>query len=97
MLLRRFGIFSSVSIKYVNSKPYWKLQIESRYSEVFFEKIGSLIKDKRLRLSNFCKLGIRQGCGKQDMIPLGNTLKDLRESLGFSIEGIGVRIDRDRV
>jgi signal recognition particle subunit SRP54 len=85
LLLRRFGIFSCVSIKQIHSIPYWKLQIESRYAEVYSEKISSLVTEKRLRLTNFPKMGIKQGCGKHDMIPLGRTLRDLRESLGFSI------------
>ena len=85
LLLKRFGIFSCVSIKHVHSKPYWKLFIESRYAEAFCEKIGSLIGKKKLRLSDFSRMGIGQGCGKQDMIPLGRVLKGLRESLGFSI------------
>lgn len=85
LLLGRFGIFSCVSSKNVHSKPYWRLSVESRYAEVFYEKIGSLIERKRSRLSDFSRMGVAQGCGKHDMIPLGNVLKDLRESLGFSI------------
>jgi len=30
-------------------------------------------------------MGIGQGCGKHDMVPIGPLLKNLRESLGFSI------------
>ena len=85
LILRRFSIFSCVSTKTVNSKSYWRLSIEARYAEIFHEKISSLIERKRLRLSDFHRMGISQGCGKHDMIPLGNILKDLRESLGFSI------------
>ena len=85
LLLRRFGIFSCVSKKHIHSKPYWRLQMESRYTEVYSEKIGSLVKEKRSRLANFSKMGIKQGCGKHDMIPLDHILKDLRDSLGFSI------------
>lgn len=85
LILRRFGIFSCVSKKVVCSKFYWKLSIESRYTEAFNEKIGSLIEKKKARLSEFSRMGIRQGCSKHDMIPLGRVLKDLRRSLGHSI------------
>lgn len=85
LILRRFSIFSGVSKKVVDSKFYWKLFIESRYAEVFNEKIGSLIEKKKAQLSKFSRMGIRQGCGKHDMIPLGDILKDLRISLGHSI------------
>jgi len=85
LLLRRFGIFSCISIKHVRAKPYWKLFIEARYAEVFSEKISSLIEKKRLRLLDFYRMGVGQGCGKHDMIPLEYSLKDLRESLGFSL------------
>ncbi len=85
LLLKRFGIFSGISKKYVHSKPYWKLTIEARYAELFDKKIGSRIQKKKERLTNFTQMGIRQGCGKHDMIPLGQVLKDLRKSLGFSI------------
>jgi len=85
LLLRRFGIFSCISVKHVNSKPYWKMCIEARYAEIFYEKIGSLMERKKTRLSDFVRMGMGQGCGKHDMIPLGPVLKNLRESLGFSI------------
>jgi signal recognition particle subunit SRP54 len=84
-LLQRFGIFSCISTKKVHSKPYWKLSIEARYAELFSDVIGSLLKRKQERLSEFSRMGKNQGCGKQDMIPLGLLLKDLRTSLGFSI------------
>ena len=88
LLLRRFGIFSCVSIKTVHAKPYWKLCIEARYAEIFSQKIDSLLERKRVRLSEFSRIGKYQGCGKQDMIPLGNLLQNLRDALGFSIGSI---------
>lgn len=88
LILRRFGIFSCFSKKIVHSKDYWRLSIEARYTEVFNEKIGSLIKKRKIRLSNFSKMGILQGCGKHDMIPLGDLLVNLRESCGHSIGSI---------
>ena len=85
LILRRFGILSCVSKKIVHSKNYWRLCIEARYAERFNEKIGSLIERKKIRLSDFTKMGIIQGCGKHDMIPIGDMLRSLRESYDHSI------------
>jgi signal recognition particle subunit SRP54 len=85
LILRRFGIFSCFSKKIVNYKDYWRLSIESRYTEIFNARIGSLIEKRKTRLSKFSKIGILQGCGKHDMIPVGDLLKNLRESCGHSI------------
>jgi len=85
ILLQRFGIFSCTSMKTVRSKSYWILSIEARYAELFSEVIGSVINRKQDRLTEFSRMGKRQGCGKHDMIPLGSMLQDLRTSLGFSV------------
>jgi len=84
-LLLRFGIVSTISKKMVNNVPYWRLSIRARYAETYAERIGFRIRKKRERVDQFKRIGIRQGCGKHDMIPLAQTLKNLRQSLGFSI------------
>ncbi len=84
-ILRRFSIFSTISTKNVKGIDYHKLCIQARYAESFDRQIGSLIKHKKERLTRFLDMGKIQGCGKHDMIPAGETLKDLRESLGHSI------------
>jgi signal recognition particle subunit SRP54 len=84
-LLRRFGIFSTVSKKMVLSKPYWKLCIEARHAELFGLRIGSLLERKQVRLAEHIRIGAGQGCGKHDMVPLGSKLKEIREMTGCSI------------
>ncbi|MBE3138072.1 MAG: signal recognition particle receptor subunit alpha [Thermoplasmata archaeon] len=84
LLLRRFGIFSGVSVKKIHAQRYWKLMIEARYTESFAEAIGSLIKRKQARLAAFSRMGSFQGCGKHDMIPLGCVLQNLRDVQGMS-------------
>ena len=85
LLLRRFAIFSTLSSKQIHNKIYWRLCIKARDTETYHKEIGSRINRKRQRLEAFTYIGIRQGCGKNDMIPMGTVLKDLRCSLGCSI------------
>jgi len=85
MLLRRLGIISAISKKQVNNVSYWRLSIKARYAEKYADKIGYLIKHKRERIDNYHNIGIIQGCGNQDMIPIGQFLKETRKLLGFSI------------
>ncbi|MDG6219753.1 MAG: LAGLIDADG family homing endonuclease, partial [Candidatus Thermoplasmatota archaeon] len=85
LLLRRYSIFSTLSRKKVKGQMYWKLCIEGRYAEAYSKQFGSVIKRKSSQLSSFIEIEKAQGCGKHDMIPIGLTLKDLRESLGHSI------------
>ena len=84
-LLQRFGIASSLSKKYINKIPYWRIHITARYAEIYQEKIGFIIKHKKERSEKYKLIGSIQGCGKQDMIPLGNCLRELRFALGFTI------------
>ena len=85
MLLLRFGIISTISRKIINDIPYWRLIIKSRYAELYSEKIGYLINHKRKKVEKYKTIGILEGCGDQDMIPLGKTLQELRNQKGFSI------------
>ncbi len=84
-LLRRFGILSTISKKFINKIPYWRLHIKAKYAEIYSDKIGYLIKKKKEKIERYKKIGEFQGAGNQDMIPLGNSLKALRMTLGFSI------------
>ena len=84
-LLNRFSIISSISKKYINEIPYWRLCIRARYAECYASQISFSVKHKRERVEEYSIIGRLQGCGKQDMIPLGHSLHELRESLGFSI------------
>lgn len=88
LLLRRYSIFSTLSRKKVKGQEYWTLCIEGRYAEAYSKQFESVLKRKSSQLSSFIEMGKAQGCGKHDMIPLGLTLKDLRESLGHSIDSI---------
>ncbi|MFQ5531798.1 MAG: LAGLIDADG family homing endonuclease, partial [Candidatus Nanoarchaeia archaeon] len=85
MLLKRFGIISTISKKMINKIPYWRLSIKARYAEQYSNKIGYLIKRKQKVIEKYSNMGLIQGSGNQDMIPLGKTLKALRLQLGFSI------------
>ena len=88
LLLKRFGIVSTISEKKVQEISYWRLSINSRYAEYFAERIGALINYKKEKMQGYSRIGKYQGCGKQDMIPLGKSLKQLRLQLGFSIAEI---------
>lgn len=85
LLLLRFGIVSSVSQKVIASVSYWRLYIRARYAELYAQRIGFRVKHKAERANTYPAIGAIQGCGKQDMIPLGAVLRDTRISLGFSI------------
>ena len=85
MVLMRFGIFSTKSKKQINNVSYGRLFIRARYAEIFAEKIGFIVSHKRKRVLNYKSIGLRQGCGKQDMIPLANKLLKLRNALGYSL------------
>ena len=85
MLLKRFSIVSSISEKIVKGKAYYRLSIKARYAEKYAERVGYLIKHKKERAEKYRKIGLIQGCGNQDMIPVGRILKELRIKLGFSI------------
>ncbi|MEK6935353.1 MAG: LAGLIDADG family homing endonuclease, partial [Nanoarchaeota archaeon] len=92
MLLKRLGIVTTISKKSINDIYYWRLTINSKYAEKYAEKIGSIIKHKKERLKEYSLIGLRQGCGKQDMIPLGKSLKKLRLLLGFAIADIQKKV-----
>ncbi|MBS3081826.1 signal recognition particle receptor subunit alpha [Candidatus Pacearchaeota archaeon] len=85
MILKRFGIVSTISKKIINLIPYWRLAIKSRYAEKYAEKIGYLIGYKREKVEKYKDIGLIQGCGNQDMIPFHTFLKETRQSMGFSI------------
>jgi hypothetical protein len=92
MLLLRVGIISTISRKIINNVPYWRLMIKARYAELYSEKIGYLIKHKREKAEKYKTIGILEGCGDQDMIPLGKTLQELRNQKGFSIGEIQTNV-----
>ena len=84
-LLNRFGIISSISKKIIDNISYWRLYISGRYAENYTQKIGFIVKHKKERSEQYSLIGTIQGCGDQDMIALGNSLKVLRHNLGFTI------------
>src|SRR3989344_3793433 len=84
-LLHRFGILSSIRKKLTDGKFYWYLTLRSRYAELYASRIGFTVLHKKKRIESYALIGEVQGCGKQDMIALGQSLKELRHSLGFSI------------
>jgi len=83
--LLRFGIISTISKKTINETEYYRLFIRARYAEQYINKIGFLVSNKNNTSKKYKSMGILQGCGKQDMIPLSKNLKEMREFLGFSI------------
>jgi len=85
LVLMRFGILSTKSKKYVKENPYWRLSIRARYAEIYADKIGFIVKHKARRCKEYKSIGLRQGCGKQDMIPIANQLKNLRQAFGYSL------------
>ena len=85
LLLNRFNIASIISKKLVNGISYWRLTIKSKSAEIYGDKIGYLIERKQKKFDNYKIIGINQGCGDQEMLPLGKILKEIREKLGFSI------------
>ncbi len=84
-LLKRFGIISSISKKYINNISYWRLTIKARYAELYAARIDFSVKHKKERTENYNLIGVIQGCGNQDIISLGSSLKKLRQKLGFTI------------
>ncbi len=84
-MLLRFGISSTISKKYVNDVSYFRLSIRSNSAEIYAEKIGYGIKRKQEIANTYKKIGILQGNGKEETIPLGTFLKKIRTMLGFSI------------
>jgi len=93
LLLLRFGIVSALSKKIINDTPYWRLRITARYAELYADKIGFRVEHKAERAKNYRNIGAGQGCGKQDMLPLGQVLQDTRFALGFSIGEIQERVN----
>lgn len=85
ILLKRFCIISTISKKIINNVPYWRLMIKSKSAEKYADKIGFLITRKQNRADKFKDYGLIQGSGKEDMIPLGKLLKEIRIANGFSI------------
>ncbi len=85
LLLQRLGILSTRSKKKINGIYYWRLYIRARYAEIYSDKIGFLIEYKQNSVKGYKKIGIKQGCGKQDMVPLGNLLQEIRSKKGMSI------------
>ncbi len=85
LLLNRFNIASTISKKIINWVPYWRLCIKSKSAELYADKIGYLIKRKQKIAGRYRIIGADQGCGDQEMLPLGKILKEIRERLGFSI------------
>ena len=86
--LLKFGIISTISKKYVKEIPYWRLNINASYAEKYADKIGFSIIYKKNKVREYQTIGYRQGSGKQDLIPVGSLLKDIRVSLGYSCGGI---------
>lgn len=85
LLLNRFNIASAISKKLIKGVYYWRLVIKSKSAELYADKIGYLIKRKQKIADTYEKIGEGQGCGDQEMLPLGKILKEIREKLGFSI------------
>jgi len=83
--LLRFNIAATHSKKNINGRFYFCLKISGISSEVFAEKIGSIIKRKQDRLRGLKRIGLGQGSGKRDMIPVGAGLKSVREQFGQTI------------
>ncbi|MFH1439521.1 MAG: LAGLIDADG family homing endonuclease [Candidatus Woesearchaeota archaeon] len=87
-MLLRFNILGTQIRKKMNNQEYYRLMIQSRYALRFGEKIHSLIKRKQKALESYSLMTLKQGDGKQDMIPVGDLLQKLRESAGYSINQI---------
>ncbi len=85
LLLNRFGIASIISKRSIKNVLYWRLTIKSVFAEKYADKIGYLIEKKQRTANNYQTIELTQGCGNQNMLPLGRLLKDLRIKLGFSI------------
>ena len=85
LLLNRFNIASTISKKLINDIPYWRLIIKSKSAELYANKIGYLIERKQKIADSYKIIGTNQGCGDQEMLPLGKILKEIREKLGSSI------------
>jgi len=83
--LLRFGILSTYSQKRANGKNYYRLFVHGLFSEKFSNEIKPLIYAKQKRLEKVVEIGKRQSAGKLELIPLGNMLREIRESKGISI------------
>jgi len=52
---------------------------------LMLKRLVFIVKHKKEAVANYKSIGLRQGCGKQDMIPLSTELRKLRKSLGYSL------------
>ncbi|MBU2590328.1 MAG: signal recognition particle receptor subunit alpha [Nanoarchaeota archaeon] len=84
-ILLRYKIFSSISLRKINNKFYYRIFIKGEDSERFAYNFEPVLTYKRNNLfSNFI-IGNGQTQGKSHLIPAGNLLKEIREKYGATI------------
>jgi len=67
--LLKFGIFSTVSRKYVNCIPYWRLTINAEYAEKYADKIGFSISYKSNKVKSYSTMGIGKAAVNKTLFP----------------------------
>jgi signal recognition particle subunit SRP54 len=87
-MLLRFSILGVQIKKKIKATEYYYLLIQGRHVMQYANNIGSLLPRKKNALSKYELMTVKQGDGKQDMIPVGSLLKDLRDKGGYSINQI---------
>lgn len=85
IILLRYGIFSSISKKITNGEPYYRLFIKADDAEIFAYHFSPIIEYKKERLYSHFITGIGQTDGKQNLIPVGSLIKEVREKYGATI------------
>ncbi len=84
-LLAGLSLTPGIGKKTINGKRYFRILIKARDTEWFAEEVGSLIASKSRRLGNCGAMGVGQSLGKQEMVPVGEKLKECREIHGATI------------
>ncbi len=84
-LLRKHEISSTISMKTVKGRNYWRVCVIATGAEKFAFEIGSIVPFKQARLVECAPIGNGQSFGKREMLSVGNTIKQVREHYGASI------------
>ncbi|MBI5159100.1 DNA-directed RNA polymerase subunit A'' [Candidatus Micrarchaeota archaeon] len=93
LLLARLGIFASKK----REKQGYTLSISHRHAELFLEKIGSDIEEKRTALELLASAKSKSDYNLVDVIPgVGKTLKTISSALGIPSRAVNSSVKRDK-
>lgn len=84
-LLLKHDISSTISVKEIRGRKYWRVMVIAAHAELFAREIGSIVPFKQARLLQCAKIGEGHSLGKRETLMVGPLLKRLREHYGASI------------